>query len=138
MKQHQDALRLETRSYGIHNVTQEVARIVAAAEIRVGVCTVFVAHTSASLMIQENADPDVLSDLQEFMRELVPEARKYRHADEGPDDMPSHIRSVLTSPTLSIPVRAGQLALGTWQAIYLWEHRMRPHSRELIVHVVGE
>jgi secondary thiamine-phosphate synthase enzyme len=104
----------------------------------VGVCTVFVRHTSASLVIQENADPAVLRDLERWMSELAPEARNWEHDDEGPDDMPAHARSALTRSSEAIPIVDGRLALGTWQALYLWEHRRRPHRRELVVSVVGD
>jgi secondary thiamine-phosphate synthase enzyme len=99
---------------------------------------VFVQHTSASLVIQENADPAVLRDLARFMAELVPESRAWEHADEGRDDMPAHVRSVLTKTSETIPVSSGELALGTWQGLYVWEHRLAPHARRLVVHVNGE
>ncbi len=103
-----------------------------------GLCTVFVRHTSASLVIQENADPAVLRDLDRWMAELAPESRRWEHDAEGADDMPAHARSALTRSSESIPVVDGELALGTWQALYLWEHRARPHRRRIIVHVAGE
>ena len=107
--------------------------------IRTGLLTVFVRHTSASLVIQENADPDVMEDLETFFSRLVPEeARLYRHTVEGPDDMPAHIRAALTQAHLSIPVIDGELALGTWQGIYLFEHRSIPHRRSVVLHLVGE
>jgi len=99
---------------------------------------VFVQHTSASLVIQENADPAVLRDLSRFMAELVPESRPWEHDDEGPDDMPAHVRSVLTKTSEAIPITGGKLALGIWQGLYLWEHRAAPHTRRLVVHVAGE
>jgi secondary thiamine-phosphate synthase enzyme len=103
-----------------------------------GLLTCFVRHTSASLVIQENADPDVLADLEDFMRRLVSRDPKlYRHTTEGPDDMPSHIRSALTAASLSVPIRDGRLALGTWQDLYLFEHRDRPHDREILLHLIG-
>jgi secondary thiamine-phosphate synthase enzyme len=118
-------------------VTGEVARVVAASGVTTGLCTVFVRHTSASLVIQENADPAVLRDLARWMERLAPEGDGYEHDDEGPDDMPAHLRSAVTRSSESIPVTAGRLALGTWQAIYVWEHRKRAHTRELVVHVAG-
>lgn len=138
MRQHQCSLRVETNAYGITNISREVQCIVAESGIDQGLCTVFVRHTSASLLIQENADPSVLADLKSFMDELVPQSRKYRHADEGPDDMPAHIRSALTRTAETIPVTQGRLVLGTWQGLYLWEHRGRENRRELVVHVIGE
>lgn len=102
-----------------------------------GLCTVFVQHTSASLLIQENADPAVLRDLARWLERLAPESADWEHDDEGPDDMPSHARSAVTRTSESIPVSAGRLALGTWQGLYLWEHRARAHSRRLVVHVAG-
>ena len=103
-----------------------------------GLCTVFVRHTSASLVIQENADPAVLRDLERWMAEQVPRARSWEHDDEGPDDMPAHVRGAITKTSESVPLVNGRLGLGTWQAIYLWEHRDRPHTRQLIVHVFGD
>jgi secondary thiamine-phosphate synthase enzyme len=118
-------------------VTREVAAVVARSGVRTGLCTVFVQHTSASLVIQENADPRVLADLGRWMAELAPESRDWEHDDEGPDDMPAHARSVLTRTSESLPIASGALGLGTWQALYLWEHRQRPHSRRLLVTVLG-
>ena len=111
--------------------------MVAEAGVTTGLCTVFIRHTSASLVIQENADPAVLRDLGAWMEGVAPESARYEHDDEGPDDMPSHLRSAVTKTSESIPVTAGRLALGTWQALYVWEHRARPHRRELVVHVAG-
>lgn len=120
-------------------ITREVAGWVGEQRIQTGLLTVFVQHTSASLTIQENADPDVVRDLNEFFKRLVREEEPwYRHTAEGPDDMPSHIRSVLTQTSLSIPVIDGRMALGTWQGIYLFEHRARPHKRSIVLHLVGE
>lgn len=135
---HQEALEIRTSGRGFSNITEQVARIVRHSAIRIGVCTVFVQHTSASLIIQENADPAVLRDLERWFAELAPESRAWEHDDEGRDDMPAHARSALTRSSESIPVAEGRLALGTWQALYLWEHRARPHQRRLIVHVAGE
>jgi secondary thiamine-phosphate synthase enzyme len=104
-----------------------------------GLLTLFVRHTSASLLVQENADPDVRADLDRFLARLVPDGDAlYRHRDEGPDDMPAHVRSALTAVQLSVPVAEGRLVLGTWQGLYLWEHRLRPHRREVALHLVGE
>jgi secondary thiamine-phosphate synthase enzyme len=103
-----------------------------------GLLTVWCPHTSASLVVQENADPDVRADLEEFFRRLVPETTHYRHAEEGPDDMPAHIRAALTLTQVSVPVEDGGLTLGTWQAIYLFEHRASPPRRELVLHLIGE
>jgi secondary thiamine-phosphate synthase enzyme len=111
---------------------------VKASGIKTGLCTVFVRHTSAGLVIQENADPAVLRDLARWLAQLAPESREWEHDDEGPDDMPAHARSLLTRASEAIPVQNGELALGTWQALYLWEHRRAPHRRHVIVHVVGE
>lgn len=119
-------------------MTREVARVVAKSGVTTGLCTVFIQHTSASLVIQENADPAVLRDLNRFARDLVSEQRDWEHDDEGPDDMPAHVRSALTHTSEIIPVTAGRLALGTWQALYVWEHRSRPHVRRLVVTVTGE
>jgi len=135
---HQETLELRTRAAGLWNVTSEVNAVVARSKIGTGLCTVFVQHTSASLVIQENADPAVLRDLAHFMAELAPESRAWEHDDEGPDDMPAHARSAVTKTSETIPVTAGRLAFGTWQALYLWEHRRAPHTRRLVVHVVGE
>jgi secondary thiamine-phosphate synthase enzyme len=131
-------VKVATRGKGLYDVTREVARVVAASEVRTGLCTVFVRHTSASLVIQENADPAVQRDLEKWLLRLAPEdARAYEHDAEGPDDMPAHLRAAVTRTSESIPVGGGELALGTWQAIYLWEHRRAGYARELIVHVAG-
>jgi secondary thiamine-phosphate synthase enzyme len=135
---HQDAFEVRTRGKGLTNVTAQVAGIVRSSAVITGVCTVFVQHTSASLIIQENADPAVLRDLERYFAELVPESRRWEHADEGPDDMPAHARAVLTKTSETIPVIAGALGLGTWQGLYLWEHRTRPQGRRLVVTVQGE
>ena len=123
----------------MHEVTREVTAWLAQQPVRDGLLTVFVRHTSASLLIQENADPDVQRDIESFFGRLVPEdSRLYRHTAEGPDDMPAHIKGALTQTQLSIPVSDGRLALGTWQGIYLFEHRHAPHRRELALHLIGE
>lgn len=133
------SITLRTPGRGFILLTQEAAKAVAASTIREGICTLFVKHTSASLLISENADPDVHRDLERFMQRIAPDGSPdYEHDTEGPDDMPAHIRSVLTSSSLTIPVADGELLLGTWQGIYLWEHRLARHSREVVVTVVGE
>jgi secondary thiamine-phosphate synthase enzyme len=134
---HQETLEIRTSGAGFCNIGSEVEGDVRRSGVVVGLCTVFVQHTSASLLIQENADPAVLSDLGRWMAELAPETRDWEHEDEGSDDMPAHARSALTRTSESIPVRDGRLALGTWQGLYLWEHRHRPHVRRLVVHVAG-
>ncbi len=139
MKQAQHRLSIPPRGPGLHEVTREVAAWLDQQEVRDGLLTLFVRHTSASLVIQENADPDVQRDLESFFRRLVPEDdRLYRHTAEGPDDMPAHIKGALTQTQLSIPVSGGRLALGTWQGIYLFEHRRAPHRREVALHLIGE
>lgn len=136
---YQQRLEIATRGRETREITAEAAGIVADAGVRTGLCQLFVAHTSASLMICENADPDVRRDLEAFMARLVPDGDPlFRHAAEGPDDMPAHVRSVLTQPGLTIPVAGGRLALGTWQGLYLWEHRARGYRRTVWVTVWGE
>jgi secondary thiamine-phosphate synthase enzyme len=135
---HQETLEIRTLAAGLSNVTAQVSAVVQRSRVTTGLCTVFVQHTSASLVIQENADPAVLRDLKRFMADLVPESRAWEHDDEGPDDMPAHARAAITKTAEAIPVSAGRLALGTWQALYLWEHRAAPHARRLVVHVAGE
>jgi secondary thiamine-phosphate synthase enzyme len=134
---HQRTLSIPTRGRGFYDVTAEVARVVAESSVGVGLCTMFLRHTSASLVIQENADSAVLRDLARWMERLTPESDDYEHDAEGPDDMPSHLRSAVTRSSESVPVTRGALALGTWQAVYVWEHRAAGHSRELVVHVAG-
>jgi secondary thiamine-phosphate synthase enzyme len=139
MKQAHHRLSLPARGPGLHEVTREITAWLAEQPVRDGLLTVFVRHTSASLLVQENADPDVQRDLESFFERLVPEdSRLYRHTAEGPDDMPAHIKGALTQTQLSIPVSDGRLALGTWQGIYLFEHRHAPHRRELALHLIGE
>lgn len=121
---------------GLHECTTQVQSVVAECGLDEGLCTVFIRHTSASLLIQENADPSARQDLERWLNRLVPERDAlYTHTDEGPDDMPSHIKAALTQTSLSIPILRGRLALGTWQGIYLWEHRARPSDRALVVHI---
>jgi secondary thiamine-phosphate synthase enzyme len=137
MRVHQRTLEVATRGRGFTDVTAEVAGVVAESGVHVGLCSVFVQHTSASLVIQENADPAVLRDLAHWMDRLAPESDRYEHDAEGPDDMPSHLRSAVTRTSEVVPVSGGRPGLGTWQAIYLWEHRAAPHRRRLVVTVTG-
>lgn len=135
----QQQLQFELKGRSTINITDEVAKIVAASGITTGTCHVFVQHTSASLMICENADPDVRRDLETFMQHIVPDGDSmFLHQDEGPDDMSAHIRTVLTNPDLVVPVSNGKCALGIWQGIYLWEHRTHRQQRRVIVTVQGE
>lgn len=139
MKQAQTELTVNTRGAGLYEVTDRVRAWVGETASGDGLLTVFCRHTSASLLVQENADPDVRADLQDFFGALAPEdPRRYRHATEGPDDMPAHIRAALTQTQLSVPVRAGAPVLGTWQGIYLFEHRARPETRRLVIHLIYE
>ena len=129
-------LSVETPGQGLHDITSQVQSMVRTAAIKEGLCTLFLRHTSASLVIQENADPSAKRDLERWLNRLVPDGDPfYTHDAEGPDDMPSHLKAALTATSLSIPVVDGKLALGTWQGIYLWEHRHRGSRRELVVHV---
>ena len=129
-------LTVETPGQGMHEITREVENIVNAEKIQEGLCTLFLRHTSASLVIQENADPTAKRDLERWLNRLVPEGDAfYTHDAEGPDDMPSHIKAALTASSLSIPIAKGKLALGTWQGVYLWEHRRRGAARELVLHL---
>jgi len=130
----QTELIVETRGRGTYEITSQVALAVAASQVSVGLCHVFIAHTSASLVLCENADPDVLRDMETFMRDLAPDGDpRFVHTAEGPDDMPAHVRTVMTQSSFTIPVSGGRLALGTWQGIFLWEHRLRPHRRRVVV-----
>ena len=138
MKVHQESVRVEPRGPGLHDVTEVVRRVVRAAGVRTGLCNVCIQHTSASLVVQENADGAVLRDLQAFLAQLAPEGAGYEHDAEGPDDMPSHIRAALTRTAETLPVSGAELRLGTWQAVYVWEHRRAPHKRELVITVWGE
>lgn len=134
----QSELTIATQGRGSYEITDLVSRAAEQAAIQTGLCHVFICHTSASLMLCENADPAVREDLETFIADLVPDADpRYRHDTEGPDDMPAHVRSVLTHTDLNIPIRTGRLALGTWQGIYLWEHRTHPHRRRVLVTVSG-
>jgi secondary thiamine-phosphate synthase enzyme len=134
----QEELEIPTRGEGLEDVTARVRRVVAASGVQTGLCTIFVRHTSASLVIQENADGAVLRDLRRWLADLAPTSRAWEHDEEGEDDMPAHARSAITRTSETIPVTRGELALGTWQGLYLWEHRSAPHRRKLVVHVVGE
>jgi secondary thiamine-phosphate synthase enzyme len=138
MRQATRTVTIGTAGRGFTDITAQAAGFVREQKIDTGLLTVFCRHTSASLLVQENADPDVLRDLETFFRNLAPEGGAYRHDEEGPDDMPGHIRSVLTQSSLSIPVVNGRPVLGTWQAIYLYEHRARPHRREIVLYVIGQ
>jgi secondary thiamine-phosphate synthase enzyme len=133
----QEQLLVETPGKGFTDITARVAAVVQRSQVAMGLCVVFVRHTSASLIIQENADPAVLADLERWLSELAPEHRNWQHDDEGPDDMPAHARSALTKTSESIPIAGRRLTLGTWQALYLWEHRRLQHRRELVVQVCG-
>jgi secondary thiamine-phosphate synthase enzyme len=139
MRQASHTLTLNTRGRGLIEFTAEVRRFVVDTGIREGLLTVFCRHTSASLVIQENADPDVRADLDAFFARLAPDGdSRHRHDTEGPDDMPAHIRAALTQTSIAIPVGQGKLALGTWQGLYLWEHRTSAHQREVLLHLIGE
>jgi secondary thiamine-phosphate synthase enzyme len=134
----QTEIVVETRGRGSYEITDRVAAAVRAAGVAAGLCHVFTAHTSASLMICENADPDVRRDLETFMADLAPDGdERFVHTAEGPDDMPAHVRSVLTHTDLTIPIRGSKLALGTWQGVYFWEHRLDGHTRRVLVTVQG-
>jgi secondary thiamine-phosphate synthase enzyme len=139
VKQFTHQIQISTRGKGLYEFTAEIESWTRAQQAQTGLLTVFCQHTSASLVIQENADPDVVADLADFFTRLVPEdTRLYRHTAEGPDDMTSHIRSALTQTQLSIPIHSGKLALGTWQGVYLFEHRVRPHRRSVVLHLLAD
>src|ERR1051326_5277368 len=139
LRQSLHELTIETRDRAFHEFTAQVAALVGQSGLRTGLATLHLQHTSASLLIQENADPEVRRDLERFFARLVPDGDPlFRHTAEGDDDMPAHIRTALTTVNLSIPIAGGSLALGTWQGIYLWEHRMGPHTRRVTVHLLGE
>ncbi|MBS0241324.1 MAG: YjbQ family protein [Proteobacteria bacterium] len=137
LEQVHGSLNVATRGQGFVDVTREVGRWLRSERLQSGVLTLFIKHTSASLVIQENADPDVLLDLGTALEKLAPRSGQWRHASEGPDDMPGHVRSMLTNTSLSIPVQNGALVLGTWQAVYVAEHRDRPHDREVALAFIG-
>jgi len=139
VRQASHKLSTSTKGKGLYNITREIKLWVTQQKFSTGLLTIFVPHTSASLIIQENADPDVLHDLTMFFQQLVPEDDpNYLHRSEGPDDMPAHIRSALTQTQISIPVNSGSPSLGTWQDIYLFEHRRQPHTRKIHLHLIGE
>ncbi|CAN7680548.1 secondary thiamine-phosphate synthase enzyme YjbQ [Caballeronia sp. LjRoot31] len=139
MKQALHHLSVPTRTRGLHEITRDIHRWIDLQDIRTGLLTVFLRHTSASLLIQENADPDVRTDLEQFFETIAPEAPgRYVHDAEGPDDMPAHLRTALTQVQLSIPVDAGRMVLGTWQGIYVFEHRRAPSRRDVVLHLFGE
>ncbi|MGD8914363.1 MAG: secondary thiamine-phosphate synthase enzyme YjbQ [Candidatus Thiodiazotropha sp.] len=135
----QEAIQIQTRGRNTYNITGQVADAVKRAGIRTGICQLFIQHTSASLILCENADPTVRSDLERIMARLVPDGDPiFDHTQEGADDMPAHVRSILTSMDLSLPISNGRPALGTWQGIYLWEHRTHPHQRKVSITLYGE
>lgn len=138
MKQATTTLELATRGQALYEFTSAIRQWLAAQDIHTGLLTVFCRHTSASLLIQENADPSVRRDLSAYFSRLAPEHDAYEHNDEGPDDMPAHLKTALTAVTLSIPVVNGSPVLGTWQGVYLFEHRTHPHRRQVVLHLIGE
>jgi secondary thiamine-phosphate synthase enzyme len=138
MRQAHGRLTIATRGAGLVEVTDEVTAWLDAQEIADGLLTVFCRHTSASLLVNENAAPAVRRDLERYFQRLAPESRDYEHDDEGPDDMPAHLRTALTNVSIGIPVHDGRMMLGTWQGLYLFEHRAAPHRRTLALHVIGE
>ncbi len=139
MSHYQKLLKVTTTAKGFTRITDKVQAAVTDSDISIGICHLFLRHTSASLIIQENADPDVLQDLANFFSKLVPEdGKSYIHSAEGKDDMPAHIRTVLTHTSEQIPITQGRLVLGTWQGIYLWEHRSHRLDRELVIHIYGD
>lgn len=136
---HQQQLRFSTRGRGTYNISREIEEVIKGSGISTGICQVFIHHTSASLILCENADPTVRTDLEAFMKRLVPDGDKiFQHNDEGDDDMPAHVRTILTESALSFPVHDGRDSLGTWQGIYLWEHRTHSFKRNLTVTIIGE
>ena len=139
MQQAMHTLIVKTSGRGFTEITSDIANWLSRQKVATGLLTVFCRHTSASLLIQENADPDVLKDLEAFFERIAPEEPdRYVHDAEGPDDMPSHIRAALTQAQLSIPVASGKMVLSTWQGLYLFEHRRAPHRREVVLHLIGE
>jgi len=138
MKQATHTLEITTRGQALYECTSPITQWVRQQQMQTGLLTVFCRHTSASLLIQENADPTVRVDLKAFFERIAPEHGPYQHDSEGPDDMPAHLKTALTQVQLSIPLINGKLALGTWQGIYLFEHRTRPHRREIVLHLIGE
>jgi secondary thiamine-phosphate synthase enzyme len=137
MRQAARTLVVQTPGPGLVEITREVAGWAAEQGMATGLLTLFCRHTSASLLIQENADPDVARDLEDYFARIAPASGAYRHQEEGPDDMPAHMRAALTQAQLTIPLVGGRLALGTWQGVWLFEHRARPHRREVVLHLIG-
>ena len=139
LRQQQFDLTVDTRGRGLYEITRQVDELVRKTRIAEGLATLHLQHTSASLLIQENADPEVRQDLERFFSRLAPDGDPvFRHTSEGDDDMPAHVRTALTTVNLSIPIAGGALVLGTWQGIYVWEHRTSPHRRRVVVHLLGE
>lgn len=139
MRQFQQDMIVETGGQGLTDITERVATLVRSSAVADGLLTLFIRHTSASLLIQENADPDVQRDLLAFFKRLVPDGDPlFVHRSEGPDDMPAHVKSALTQTSLSIPLAGGHMALGTWQGIYVFEHRRAPHRRRILAHIIGQ
>jgi secondary thiamine-phosphate synthase enzyme len=139
IRQMAEELTVKTRGRGFYEITREIVERVRATKMNTGLATIHIQHTSASLLIQENADPEVRRDLERFFQRLVPDGDSlFQHTAEGEDDMPAHIRTAMTAVNLSVPILGGRLALGTWQGIYLWEHRVDPHTRCVTLHLVGE
>lgn len=139
LRQVSEELSVSTEGRGFYEITDEVTEMVRKARIQTGLATLHIEHTSASLLIQENADPEVRRDFERFFKRLVPDGDSiFEHTAEGDDDMPAHIRTALTAVNLSVPIRKGTLALGTWQGIYVWEHRKHAHRRRICVHILGE
>lgn len=138
MRQEMSELTVRTPGQGLHDCTDAVLRWVAQSGIATGLLTIFIRHTSASLVIQENAAPAARRDLERYFARIAPESGTYEHDDEGPDDMPAHLRAALTQVSVSIPVAGGRPALGTWQGVYVFEHRRAPHARTLVLHLIGE
>lgn len=138
MKQSMHNLEISTRGKGLYDLTATIRQWVERQNMQAGLLTVFCRHTSASLLIQENADPTVRGDIKAYFDHIAPENGPYEHNSEGPDDMPAHLKTALTQVQLSIPVMKGGLVLGTWQGVYLFEHRVRPHRREIVLHLIGE
>jgi secondary thiamine-phosphate synthase enzyme len=139
LRQTLERLTVRTRARGFYEITREVQSLVSQAGVQTGLCTLHLQHTSASLLIQENADPDVQRDFERFFSRLIPDGDPlFVHTVEGRDDMPAHVRTAITTVNLSIPIDRGRLCLGTWQGIYLWEHRTTAHTRIVVVHIVGD
>ncbi|HEX9592904.1 MAG TPA: secondary thiamine-phosphate synthase enzyme YjbQ [bacterium] len=139
MQQHTETVSIQTRGPGLYEITDQVVAWVQGLNITTGLLTLFVQHTSASLLCQENADPEVQRDFERFFRRLVPDGDPlFHHVAEGADDMPAHVKAALTATTLTVPIRAGRVALGTWQGLFLYEHRRQPHRRRVLLHAIGE